>query len=172
MKDHDNHDNSLITTLTPGAPVAGEAVAPGARTGRSRAWPTGIRGSPENVIADNASSVGVKSMVITGSGRILLGCESEDGLGSDVILFCDGTGPKSLRRQKYLRWLRIGDSAQHRFPLRTLNFVQSNVAIEISLYSQCHIASLSALCLKRPSRIHMRFQVWLSQCYDLMRVFL
>jgi hypothetical protein len=44
----------------------------------------------DNIIADNASSVGVKSLVITPSGRVLIGRSSEDGLGTDVKFFCDG----------------------------------------------------------------------------------
>ena len=44
----------------------------------------------DNIIADNASSVGVKSLVITPSGRVLIGRSSEAGLGTDVKFFCDG----------------------------------------------------------------------------------
>ena len=44
----------------------------------------------DNIIADNASSVGVKSLVITPSGRVLIGRSSEQGLGTDVKFFCDG----------------------------------------------------------------------------------
>jgi hypothetical protein len=43
-----------------------------------------------NIIADNASSSGFKSLVIAESGRVLIGTTDESGLASDVKFFCNG----------------------------------------------------------------------------------
>ena len=46
--------------------------------------------SRNNIIADNASSSGFKSLVIAESGRVLVGTTDESGLASDVKFFCNG----------------------------------------------------------------------------------
>jgi hypothetical protein len=43
-----------------------------------------------NIIEDNSSSDGFKSMVIAESGRVLIGTTDESGLTSDVKFFCNG----------------------------------------------------------------------------------
>jgi hypothetical protein len=43
-----------------------------------------------NIIEDNSSSDGFKSMVIAESGRVLIGTTDETGLTSDVKFFCNG----------------------------------------------------------------------------------